>query len=224
LAKAEPSFRKYLPIALDTIQQARELAIRETDIDAGRQQLQWMTDAMHGQASVIDGKTYTRSVVPWLQSGDEDNRGAFKVMPWIKGLRLDEITDESERDRVASSEMVMTFQNIARGTYDTDGHTGNRHIEGNDIHVFDVGGMVREKRGDKEVQRLFGVASKIVEVLPSGTNPSKVILETIEEEEIATGERPADLVRLNRTMIAMGGWLRSVNPARFPTLLEQAFV
>lgn len=215
IARLEPEFAPHLPIALDMITQADNLANTETSLPAGLQQQGWMMVQMDGKSVTIDGQTFTRKVVPWKESGDE-GKGVWKRMPRIKyGKRIDQLRQDNPdaADRAATAELVLTCRDNLAGTFDTDPNMGNRQFEGSTIHVYDVGGMVQSRPQMKDYMALSGVMAN----LGTASDPSTVIRRTIGDLK-AQGQSSEFLTHVHRQMSVLGPTIAAIRPERLRQL------
>jgi len=185
------------------IAQAEQSAIAETDGDISIHQAAYALQIYDGRQVVIENDPVTLHVCKIIETGQD-----YQYIEKAPGKHFNDLPEENagqqaHKEHIALAYYAFELTSILRGRrFDNDRHGAQLRIEGNDIYLFDWGGMLLNDPTEQELNQLGETIFDICLAIQSGGQLNDVLLNTVQARS-NQGEDVSYLLNVQRAMLAL---------------------
>ncbi|MCI5048922.1 MAG: hypothetical protein MRY32_01115 [Rickettsiales bacterium] len=213
---------------LQMVEQAEHSSVIETDMAKAALQNTIAQRTYDGLQITADGRTFTFSTAPWIEHGQYHKDTSIIPGEHFNDLKTD--TPESAAYKQAAAKALLTAElyTLMRGEhFDHDRHGGQQRIKGNNVGLFDFGGMSLESMTQHQKQLLGAVVGDVFKqagisqakaaaasslgLTVNETNLSQSFTEAINKYAASAADKQF-LATVERGVLALGDYAKALPP------------
>ena len=220
LAESDPAFKKISPLLIKLIERARSLTLIETDPATGANQ-ELHARKQYDDVRVTVGETlYKFCTAKWLTHFAEGRISKEVLGPHFNELEADSPSGALEKKKVAKAYLLTEFRNLLSGDrFDCDRHGYQLRVDGEQIGLFDHGGLALSSPTVSDKRKLAKVLTKVRE-LGSFSHFNDELQVAIESEQSGDSDSSNYLTHVQRGVLALSDFLEQLEPKDYRDIFE----
>lgn len=202
------------------IAQAEQSATQEADGNLSLHQAAYAATIYDGRTVEIGDVSIGMHVCKILEAGPD-----YQFIQKAPGNHFNDLPEDTEdqllyKKQIALAYYAFELSSILRGRrFDNDRHGAQLRIAGNNIYLFDWGGMLLQDPTPAELLQLGGTVFDFGMALQLGSSPENAIFQSV-QTRANQGEDISYLINVQRAMLALEDFRQYIDVGVLSTLIK----